>query len=300
MLPDSSLVPSLSVDEVSPEKIQCVDVRTEEAFTESHIPGAQNFCVYETVFVEKIEKAFPDKNESLLLIGQGGGFKADLVAWSRLHSAGYTGVQILAGGLTSWKQSGRALEESPAAPESPEGRYRLDPEASRIYWTGRNLLNQHSGTIEADSGELELDADGTPLQGSVVVDMTRMHCEDLEDPGMAQMLIGHLASVDFFAVADHPQASFHFKEARAIDGSTPGSPNFRIQGTLSVRGQDVPLDIEALVAETEGGMVLKAVFDFDRTLLGAVYGSGRFFERLGMHMVQDLVSMDVRCIFHKR
>jgi hypothetical protein len=53
----------------------------------------------------------------------------------------------------------------------------------------------------------------------------------------------------------------------------------------------------ATVGKTaEGGLAIEAHFDMDRTRWGIIYGSARFFEYLGMHLVFDLISFQVRII----
>ena len=46
----------------------------------------------------------------------------------------------------------------------------------------------------------------------------------------------------------------------------------------------------------ENGLAAEAHFDIDRTRWGVIYGSARFFEYLGMHLVFDLISFQVRII----
>jgi len=145
---------------------------------------------------------------------------------------------------------------------------------------------------------LEMGSDGTPLSGKVSVDLTRMVCHDLTDSSLASGLIGHLSNADFFDVSNHPEASFELKSANRIEGATYGRPNFSVTGVLSARGQSAETKIEALLEPIKNGYVFQSTFEFDRTQFGAIYGSGRFFERLGMHLVNDLVSMDITAFFN--
>ena len=48
--------------------------------------------------------------------------------------------------------------------------------------------------------------------------------------------------------------------------------------------------------DAEGRFVAQAHFDFDRTLWNVVYGSGRLFEKLGMHLVNDLISLQLKIV----
>jgi len=46
----------------------------------------------------------------------------------------------------------------------------------------------------------------------------------------------------------------------------------------------------------DGALAAEAHFDLDRTRWGVIYGSGRFFEHLGMHLVYDPISVQVRIV----
>lgn len=39
-----------------------------------------------------------------------------------------------------------------------------------------------------------------------------------------------------------------------------------------------------------------ASLDVDRTAFGSIYGSARFFEHLGMHIVYDVIHLQVRLV----
>ena len=45
-----------------------------------------------------------------------------------------------------------------------------------------------------------------------------------------------------------------------------------------------------------GEVIIESHFDIDRTRWGITYGSARFFERLGMHLVFDLISIQLRIV----
>jgi polyisoprenoid-binding protein YceI len=108
------------------------------------------------------------------------------------------------------------------------------------------------------------------------------------------MLVRHLESDDFFSVADHPTATFRITDLTPIPDAFPGQPNHVATGTLTLRGVTNEVSFRARVApHREGGLALQARFDLDRTRWGSLYGSGRFFARLGMHLVDDAVSLDV-------
>ncbi|NDV61967.1 sulfurtransferase [Puniceicoccales bacterium CK1056] len=279
-------------------KIRLIDVRTEEAWSECHISGSTNLCIYETAFPEKMAEFEADKAAPIVIYGEGHPFKADLAAYASLQSQGYTEVSILTGGLKAWKEEGREIEGSGPADDAPRSRhYFLDTEKSHLRWVGRNLMNQHNGEIQLAGGEIKFDQNGILAEGEVIADMTKMVCHDIKESKMAQALIGHLASVDFFDVENHPEARFNLDSGEPIKGALDGAPNLLVKGQLTARGTSMPLETKAMLAPIEGGFVLQTVFQFDRTQVGALYGSGRIFERLGMHLVNDLVSIDLTAFF---
>ena len=299
MLPNPTHCKFIAPDAVEAFAGVIFDVRTPEAHEESHIPGTGNHCVYQVDFLEKFPEAYPDKDTAILVYGDGNPYKADLAALGRLQYLGYTNVSILEGGLSRWTAESRATEGSGASVAGASGsqRFDLDLEKTKVRWVGRNLMNQHNGVIGSKEGFIEVSETGAPVSGKVVVDLTQMDCLDLTDKSLADMLIGHLASADFFDTANFPEASFEMLSAIPIDSATYGMPNFKVPGTLAARGIKVDLEIDALIEQIDGGYVFQSTFNFDRTQLGALYGSGRIFERLGMHLVNDLVSMDVAAFF---
>lgn len=272
-----------------------IDVLSGESFALEHLSGAVNICVYETAFLDQVVAAFPDKTAPLTVYGLSDRTLEAGVALSRLREAGYANAVILPGGLEGWKAKGGAVERgAPAVPLT--GRLSIDTENSVIHWTGRNLFNFHHGTIKLGPGHLEV-VDDQIVGGAIPIDMTSLQCSDLTDSTMNAMLVAHLRSADFFEVETYPQASFTLTSARGIAGASAGTANHRLQGLLTLRGQAHEIEFPALIAEKpSGGLVAQATLDLDRTLWGANYGSGKWFARLGQHVVNDLVHLHLKLV----
>ncbi|MBC2605364.1 YceI family protein [Pelagicoccus albus] len=79
-----------------------------------------------------------------------------------------------------------------------------------------------------------------------------------------------------------------------------GQLNVSVEGVIRIRGVEQQLALDAQLAAWENGYVLQCQFDLDRTHFGAIYGSGRFFAKLGKHLVNDLVSVQVNAVFKPR
>jgi polyisoprenoid-binding protein YceI len=125
--------------------------------------------------------------------------------------------------------------------------------------------------------------------------MTSLGCFDLTDSALNRALLGHLQSEDFFAVDRFPTAEFVFERVDPLPDATPGSPNYRVAGSLTLRGITAPVDFSAVIGpRPEGGQIAQAQLDIDRTRWGVLYGSGRFFARLGGHLVNDLVHLQLK------
>lgn len=297
MLPEPNSYRRADIEELKNGDRVMVDVRTAESFAERRIPGAVNHCVYEVAFMEEFPEAYPDRVTPIMVYGEGEPYKADLAAVGRLQALGYKDVAILEGGLSRWRGAGRETEgNGPSTDALASGTLKLDKERSKVRWVGRNLTNRHDGEVALVDGDLEL-ADGKFVGGEVTVDLRKMSCRDITDSKLAKALIGHLQNADFFEVEKYPLARFTVKRTESLKGASYGRPNYAVEGVLSARGRELELTIEALVEAVDGGYVFQANFEFDRVALGACYGSGKLFERLGMHLVNDLVSIDVLAVF---
>lgn len=277
-----------------------IDVRVAEAFAESHISKAKNICVYEVEFLNKVSALIADKGESIVVYGQGNPFLAAETAFEKLSEGGYSKVRVLAGGLQAWLGASLPVKgETEIAEQRPSGDYALDAERSKLRWIGRNLTNQHEGEVALKSGVFIFSENGEPERGEVVVDMKRMTCTDIQDDSLAGQLIAHLSNADFFLTDEHPTSKIELDVFKALPDAMPGSPNWVASGQIQVRGVTQSVAVFLLTGLSKDTLVVQCEFDLDRTKHDAIYGSGRFFERLGMHLVNDLVNIQTMLFFEK-
>jgi hypothetical protein len=67
-----------------------------------------------------------------------------------------------------------------------------------------------------------------------------------------------------------------------------------IAGSLIIKDTTHPMCFPAIVAaQDDGSLKAQAAFNLDRTLWNVCYGSGKLYERLGMHLVNDLISIEL-------
>jgi polyisoprenoid-binding protein YceI/rhodanese-related sulfurtransferase len=282
----------------SGEQFVLIDTHPPEYYAQSHLPGARNACVYEMVFLDTVAGIVPDHEIPIVVYASSERSQAGSVACRKLEEAGYRNVRELAGGLEAWHSAGLGLEPGTAVGGEPitvieDGTYHLDTTVSRLEWIGRNLNNRHYGVISIAEGSVGME-NGLISGGSVTLDMNSMVNLDLQDEDYRRMLIRHLKSDDFFHVELYPRAVFRLDGSQQIPDAAPGSPCQTVTGSLELAGRSNRLTFLAEIAAQEDGQVkVQAAFDIDRTRWGILYGSGRFFEKLGMHLVSDTISIEL-------
>ena len=70
-----------------------------------------------------------------------------------------------------------------------------------------------------------------------------------------------------------------------------------MEGTLELRGVGNQMKFPATISRLpDGAITAEAHFDFDRTQWKIIYGSSRYFEHLGMHLVFDPISIELRIV----
>jgi rhodanese-related sulfurtransferase/polyisoprenoid-binding protein YceI len=307
------MIKSNTYKELSPEELHrwikeeknfyLIDTLNLDNFSRRHLPNALDACVFEMTFIDQIKAITDDKNSEIVLYGASNRSSDAITAAEKLEQNGYSYIYVLKGGIEAWCSAGLPLEgtgvDEPSDPQTllklEDRSYRVDVDHSIIEWRGRNPNTAHFGTIRIVSGEL-VAKDGI-FTGMFDIDMDSITNINLEGDELQPILITHLKSDDFFLTKLFPRARFKINKAIPVKEPFVSLPNYEINGTLELRGVKAQQDFMATVAKTaENNLVAEAHFDIDRTKWGVIYGSARFFEYLGMHMVFDLISFQVRIV----
>lgn len=292
--------------EANPQGV-VVDVLTPEQYDRQHIPGSAQACVFETAFLDHMSKVAPDREAPVLVYGAGASLDA-AVAAAKLLGAGYRDVRVFAGGVDAWRKAGHTLEGS--APDAVDAshppltplfsHYALVPEESLIRWVGRNDNKSHWGTLKLAAGELHFEQDRGA--GFLTADMTSIANDDLAGSSWQAVLLQHLASEDFFHTLRFPEARLRITGLTPLEDASPGLPNYRLKALAGIRGHEQ--EVESVVTlcnlpdeKTGDKLSLAGQINLDRTRWGVLYGSARYFRFLGMHKVDDLISLDARVVF---
>lgn len=278
-----------------------IDLLPPSHFDGVHLPQAHNACVFEVAFLENMARLAPDKDQPIVVYGASARSADAATAVDKLVRAGYSQVEILRGGLDAWRRAGLPLAgKNPDLQPDPQtrvtladGAYSVDLTDSRIEWMGRNPNTRHTGSIDLSAGEITIQ--NGSITGCFVIDMTAIRNFSLEGDELQPLLLSHLASDDFFFVERYPKANFTLTRGRPAANATLTSPNYEMAGALEMRGVTAEQTFLATITHGEKGALLaEAHFDLDRTRWKVIYGSARFFEHLGMHLVFDLITLELR------
>ena len=288
------------------KKFLLIHTLTDNHFQNVHLPGAKNACVFKVTFLEQMHSITDDKDSLIVLYGSSEGSMDAPTAAEKLQSDGYQHILILIGGIKSWRSLGYPLEgDFVGIADDPEtrlhlrdGRYRIDSDQSSIEWIGRNPNTKHFGTVRISDGQIKIE-DKT-ITGFAEIDMNSIENMSLQGDELQPVLVSHLKSEDFFLVKAFPTAKFIIRGGKLDAEPNLSSPNYEVDGTLDLRGVKADISFFTTITHTDdNGLLAEAHFDIDRIRWNIIYGSTRFFEHLGIHIVFDLISFQVRIVANK-
>ncbi len=270
-------------------------------FLKVRIPNSKQACVYEVTFVEQVETLTSDRNSQIVVYGADSETMDAFTAAEKLDMAGYKNITILHGGIAGWQAQGLFVEGShPQESEDSDvfftdGSHNIDCKQSNIGWSGRNLNTTHYGNVDIQSGVIRVT--GGKITGEFEIDMTSISNINLAGDELQPVLLDHLKSDDFFHTSLFPAAQFEIIDATPLAENSLSSPNFQIKGRLKMHGVQADQNFAAIISRAENGaIILEAHFDIDRTRWNVIYGSAKYFKHLGMHLVFDHITIELRLI----
>ncbi|HTK21674.1 MAG TPA: YceI family protein [Mucilaginibacter sp.] len=165
--------------------------------------------------------------------------------------------------------------------------FTIESAQSNIDWVGRKVTGAHNGTISIKEGTLTL-TDGQLAGGEFIIDTTSIKILDVTDPGTNAQFAGHLASPDFFASEQYPEAKFVITLAEPA-----GESNYNIEGNLTIKGITRPVSFTAVVSNANGTISASGKVVVDRTLYDMKFRSGNFFKDLGDTLIYNNFDLNV-------
>lgn len=137
----------------------------------------------------------------------------------------------------------------------------LVPADSSVAWVGAKVTGDHKGGFNTISGTAELNEKNELSALKLEVDTTSVFSD-------AEKLTGHLASPDFFDVANHPKASFELTNAVPATGE---GVTHTITGNMSIRGITKTISFPAKVEVADGQVTASSEFTLKRFDFGIAY-----------------------------
>ena len=139
----------------------------------------------------------------------------------------------------------------------------INPENSKVEFTGSKVTGKHDGGFRAFSGTIDLVND-KPEESSVSVDIdaASVYSDD-------EKLTGHLKSADFFEVEKFPKATF--KSTRIVGDTTKGADAYTITGDFDLHGVAKSISFPATIKVGTESVDVEAEFAVNRKDFGIVY-----------------------------
>jgi polyisoprenoid-binding protein YceI len=169
----------------------------------------------------------------------------------------------------------------------------VDAAASSVNWEGAKMTETvHTGAISLTEGSLSV-KDGKLEAGSFTLDMNSITSTDLTDTAMANKLIGHLKSADFFLTDSFPTAKFEITGVAAA--TSPDSA--QISGNLTIKGVTNGISFPAKVAVSDSTADASARITINRNDWGITWGGSKtdksIMDMLKNNLIKDEISLNV-------
>jgi polyisoprenoid-binding protein YceI len=168
---------------------------------------------------------------------------------------------------------------------SAQEKLTADTEKTKLVWLGEKVTGQHTGTINLQSGWLNL-KDSKIVSGEFNIDMTT-----LKDSEANERLEGHLKSDDFFGVEKFPTSKLVITGSTSLEKGTGV-----VTGTLTIKGVTNPIEFKTTMQKNADGVWFFANIVIDRTKYNVRYGSGSFFDNLGDKTIYDEFKLKVNLL----
>lgn len=168
---------------------------------------------------------------------------------------------------------------------------KLNTEKSTIFWTGKKLTGQHTGTLNFNKGNVTV-SNGMLTSIKTNLNMESIIVSDIEDPEYNTKLTRHLHSPDFFSTEEHPVGKFESTSITPIEGATGREHNITVKGNLTLKGITKPVEFPAFVKINDNQLVANGEITIDRSKWNIRYGSDSFFEGLGDKAIYDDIELN--------
>jgi polyisoprenoid-binding protein YceI len=149
--------------------------------------------------------------------------------------------------------------------------YQLTPASSKVTWvsSGTEDGKSHNGEIKFKSGTFQFDVK-TLLSGFCYIDMQSINCKDVTDEGFNKELMNEMRSEEQLNLYKYKEATFKVVKAKRLDVAE-GQPNYEIEGTLKLKGIDIPTKFTATVVFAKSSINFKSKFKVEKATTNLPY-----------------------------
>lgn len=170
-------------------------------------------------------------------------------------------------------------------------KYKIDASKSTVKWTAKSATGGHFGKVQIANGGFEYDGKSF-FSGTVVMNMTSISVDDLEDASRKERLTNHLKNDDFFAADKFPEATL------VISGSKPGKSagQLEITGNLTIKGITKPVSFPVSVKGAGSNLEAEGTITIDRIEYDIKYRSKHVLDpsALANRLIHDEFTLDFK------
>lgn len=175
--------------------------------------------------------------------------------------------------------------------------FNVDPQHSKVMWTGTKPTGSHSGTIDVSLGTITV-KDDKITAGNFTMDMNTINNTDMEGDSKTS-IEAHLKGQrdpeeadDFFNVVKYPTSKFEITKVTKLVNDPEAS--HLVYGNLTMRDVTKEIGIKAQIQIQEEGLsVTTPEFKIDRTDWGINYSSKSVFDNLKDKYIDDDIKLSI-------
>jgi len=229
---------------------------------------------------------------SLLLAACGGAEPA--ASEAPVAEATATPVEVAATEATTDTTATETTMVETADTEGEATSYVVDVTASSVTWYGSKPIGaSETGTVNITEGQMNF-AGEQLVDGTIVIDMSSIATTS-QSGGMADQLVGHLSSDDFFGVATYPTAQLVLKSVEAMATAN----QYLVKADLTIKETTKEIEFVTDVAVADDTLNGTAEIIVNRADFDVRYNSAAFFSGLGDDLISDEMTITVTLVAQK-
>ncbi len=229
---------------------------------------------------------------SLLLAACGGAEPA--ASEAPVAEATATPVEVAATEATTDTTATETTMVETADTEGEATSYVVDVTASSVTWYGSKPIGaSETGTVNITEGQMNF-AGEQLVDGTIVIDMSSIATTS-QSGGMAEQLVGHLSSDDFFGVATYPTAQLVLKSVEA----TATANQYLVKADLTIKETTKEIEFVTDIAVADDTLNGSAEIIVNRADFDVRYNSAAFFSGLGDDLISDEMTITVTLVAQK-